>query len=257
MVAIYTTDQAIRRWTCSSGPQPRGSPRRAGDGVAGLEQDSAVLTDVTRFRAPRRARARLRHAVTVRPNSLPSAPPQGVDRGKLSERQQMLSSIKSEIAAIGRPAAATGAARTRGTHAQPRPLSDWRGSLRRRHPRSRRCSRRLRPQYGGVVGIAMQYLGIPYVYGGSSPSGFDCSGFVMYVYSKVGVVAAQRGRTVRLRTPVDRSQLQPGDLVFSTGSVTTASTSAAGRSSTRRTRATWSRSPVSGWYDSTWSAPPL
>jgi cell wall-associated NlpC family hydrolase len=73
-------------------------------------------------------------------------------------------------------------------------------------------------RYGGVVGIAMQYLGTPYVYGGSSPSGFDCSGFVMYVYSKLGVslphnAAAQYG----YGTPVDRSQLQPGDLVFFNG----------------------------------------
>jgi cell wall-associated NlpC family hydrolase len=73
-------------------------------------------------------------------------------------------------------------------------------------------------RYGGAVGIAMQYLGTPYVYGGASPSGFDCSGFVMYVYAQLGVslphnAAAQYGSG----TPVDRSQLQPGDLVFFNG----------------------------------------
>ena len=73
-------------------------------------------------------------------------------------------------------------------------------------------------RYGGVVGIAMQYLGTPYVYGGASPSGFDCSGFVMYVFAQIGVslphnAAAQYG----YGTPVDRSQLQPGDLVFFNG----------------------------------------
>lgn len=73
-------------------------------------------------------------------------------------------------------------------------------------------------RYGGAVGIAMQYLGVPYVYGGASPAGFDCSGFLMYVYAKVGVslphnAAAQYG----YGTPVDRSQLQPGDLVFFDG----------------------------------------
>jgi peptidoglycan DL-endopeptidase CwlO len=74
-------------------------------------------------------------------------------------------------------------------------------------------------QYGGVVGIAMQYLGIPYRWGGSSPStGFDCSGFVMYVYSKVGVslphnAAMQYG----YGSPVSFANLAPGDLVFFNG----------------------------------------
>jgi peptidoglycan DL-endopeptidase CwlO len=70
-------------------------------------------------------------------------------------------------------------------------------------------------RYGGVVGIAMRYLGTPYVWGGASPSGFDCSGFTMYVYAQVGVSLphssyAQYGMGVS----VSRSQLQPGDLVF-------------------------------------------
>jgi cell wall-associated NlpC family hydrolase len=73
-------------------------------------------------------------------------------------------------------------------------------------------------RYGGVVGIAMQYLGTPYVYGGASPGGFDCSGFAMYVFAQIGVslphnAAAQYGSG----TPVDQSQLQPGDLVFFDG----------------------------------------
>jgi peptidoglycan DL-endopeptidase CwlO len=64
----------------------------------------------------------------------------------------------------------------------------------------------------------MQYLGTPYVYGGASPAGFDCSGFVMYVFSQIGVslphnAAAQYGYGM----PVSQSQLQPGDLVFFNG----------------------------------------
>jgi len=66
-----------------------------------------------------------------------------------------------------------------------------------------------------VVSIAMQYLGCPYVWGGASPSGFDCSGFVMYVYNKVGVSLPHSSRLqYGCGQPVSRSELQPGDLVF-------------------------------------------
>ncbi|SNX54710.1 NlpC/P60 family protein [Thermoanaerobacterium sp. RBIITD] len=66
-----------------------------------------------------------------------------------------------------------------------------------------------------IVSIAKQYLGTPYVYGGTTPSGFDCSGFVQYVYKKAGKSIGRTtydqydgGRAVSL------SNLQPGDIVF-------------------------------------------
>ena len=67
-----------------------------------------------------------------------------------------------------------------------------------------------------AVSIAQRYLGVRYVWGGSDPSsGFDCSGFVKYVYAQLGVqlphYAASQYATTR---PVYPTQLQPGDLVF-------------------------------------------
>jgi len=70
----------------------------------------------------------------------------------------------------------------------------------------------------GIAGIAARYLGVPYVYGGSSPAGFDCSGFVEFVYSQVGVSlphsAAEQGR---LGTRVPVSAAVPGDVVVLDG----------------------------------------
>jgi cell wall-associated NlpC family hydrolase len=69
-----------------------------------------------------------------------------------------------------------------------------------------------------AASIAMRYLGVPYVWGGASPSGFDCSGLVMYVYAQLGIslghyTGAQWSETV----PISMSQAQPGDLVFFNG----------------------------------------
>jgi len=63
--------------------------------------------------------------------------------------------------------------------------------------------------------LATRYLGAPYVWAGSSPSGFDCSGLVMYAFGQVGVaIPHNAAQQFRLGTPVDRGRLIPGDVVF-------------------------------------------
>lgn len=76
-----------------------------------------------------------------------------------------------------------------------------------------------------IVNCAMQYLGCAYVYGGSSPRGFDCSGFTSYVYAQCGV-KINRTASAQLNNgyAVSRGELQPGDLVmFNSGSSSPAS----------------------------------
>ena len=66
-----------------------------------------------------------------------------------------------------------------------------------------------------IAQYALQYVGCPYVYGGSSPSGFDCSGFTTYVMKHFGYsINRTASSQMDNGTSVSKSQLQPGDLVF-------------------------------------------
>ena len=67
-----------------------------------------------------------------------------------------------------------------------------------------------------IVQMAMQYMGVRYRSGGSSPNGFDCSGFTMYLYGQLGysLPHTATGQYKNCGTYVAKSDLQPGDLVF-------------------------------------------
>ncbi|EJO5346140.1 C40 family peptidase [Clostridium botulinum] len=70
--------------------------------------------------------------------------------------------------------------------------------------------------HGDVIGYAMQFRGTPYVWGGTTPKGFDCSGFVQYVYRNAAGISLPRDTYGQIGAGmrVSRDQLQPGDLVF-------------------------------------------
>jgi cell wall-associated NlpC family hydrolase len=66
-----------------------------------------------------------------------------------------------------------------------------------------------------AVVLAERFLGVPYVWAGASPAGFDCSGLTMYVYGLLGIRLTHfTGSQIYEGTPVAPSQLAPGDLVF-------------------------------------------
>lgn len=80
------------------------------------------------------------------------------------------------------------------------------------------------PVYQGTVSGSMiaekakEYLGTPYAYGGSTPAGFDCSGFVYYVLNCFGLNASRTpAEQINMGVAVDKSNLQPGDIVLFAG----------------------------------------
>jgi len=194
-------------------------------------QDAQVIGEVKQFRHDVLVRARqLKIAHTRQENVVAerAAAKQQVESG-LAERQRLLGSIRGEIERLQREEAAR----------QARLAAEARARLQSQLAAQQRAVQAAQAQdvvgasavspdgvvsvappsqYTGAVGIAMQYLGVPYVWGGASPGGFDCSGFVMFVFAQMGVSLPHHAADqYNYGVPVSRDQLEPGDLVFFDG----------------------------------------
>jgi len=190
------------------------------------DQRTSVVGDVKTFRANvAREEAKLHRAQSQQKQVVAQRLAQkGAIQAKLAQRNELLRSVRSEIEhlrAVERARQLQLAQQARQQQAQQAlqtPVASFGVGPSPATAQAPVAAAPPSSNYSGVVGIAMQYLGTPYVWGGASPSGFDCSGFVMYVYAQVGVSLphssyAQYGAGV----PVSYDQLQAGDLVFFNG----------------------------------------
>ena len=183
------------------------------------DQDATTLGQVIRYRAQvKRERLQLKRARVAQAQIVATkASQKAAIEGQLAQRRSMLAGIRSEInriqAAERRRSLAIAASLQGQNFASPASTGVGAAGA---TPDGAVVAPPAR--YGGVVGIAMRYLGVPYRWGGASPSGFDCSGFTMYVYAQVGVsLPHYTGSQWAMGSPVSRDQLQAGDLVFFNG----------------------------------------
>jgi len=248
LVTLYTTDNSNSTLEVILGSKSLDDVVTSidnADRVASL--DSRVVQEVETFKgAVKRHERALAEAKVLQVRVVAERASQRRSiEGKLAERRRLLSSIESELAQL-RAAERARQARIE-AQARARLAAEARAAVAPQHQDAPAAAADVAAEpvaadaapvaeseeaaaaeptssaappsrYGGVVGVAMQYLGVPYRWGGADPSGFDCSGFIMYVYAQVGVsLPHYTGAQWGMGVAVSQSDLQSGDLVFFNG----------------------------------------
>ncbi len=225
LVTLYTTDQASTLEVILGAKSLDDMINRMDSAKSVTQLDTRILSQVKTFRtAVKRHGSLLAHARATQSRVVAerAAAKQSIE-SKIGEQNRLLSSIKGQISQLVAAQAARQLQMAREAQArlavqqhdaQP---SDTVVGISAIAPAADTVVAPP-PTHSNVANIAMTQLGTPYVWAGSAPGGFDCSGLVMWAYAQVGVSLphssyGQYGYGV----PVSRDQLQPGDLVFFDG----------------------------------------
>jgi cell wall-associated NlpC family hydrolase len=194
-------------------------------------QDATILASVKRYKAQVQAhRRKLNDSRAAQVRIIEDRADQKASiEGQLAERQQLYESVKAEIVQMQeaeqrRQAELAAQARARARAAE---LAAQAAAA---APQTTVSTTTYDPgiipaapppdgtRASQVVSIALQYLGVPYVWGGMSPSGFDCSGLTAYAYAQIGVSLPHHAASqFNVGVPVSYEDLQPADLVFFSG----------------------------------------
>ena len=143
------------------------------------------------------------------------------------EKLTVLIQPEEKVTLIGtkpEPVAVVAASRSAGTRAVPQTRSATRSAISTSAAANTPAPAKTAPPAAAngnaILEIASQYVGTPYVWGGTTPNGFDCSGFTSYVYRQIGInlprSSSQQGN---VGTVVSRANAQPGDLIWSPGHI--------------------------------------
>jgi cell wall-associated NlpC family hydrolase len=226
LVTLYTSDQASTLEVVLGARSLDDMITRMDSAKSVTSLDAQVLSQVKTFRAAvkrnhellAKARVEQQHVVAQRASA------KALIETQINTQNSLLASIKGEIAKI--------VAADRARQLQMAAAAQQRLSLARVSQAQSQDTivgaTAIAPQsltvvappstHSGAADAALGQLGTPYVWAGSQPGGFDCSGLVMWAFAQVGVsLPHSTYADYSLGVPVSRDQLQPGDLVFFDG----------------------------------------
>jgi peptidoglycan DL-endopeptidase CwlO len=227
LLSIYTASQPTTLEVVLGSQNLSSVLTRLDDANRLASVDGQVVGEVRTFKRSVIAHARvLKHDAAYASNLLEQRRSErAAVAGELDQRQHLLSSIKGEIATleaqeVERQLEAAREAKARIAAAQAAQAAQVQTTavgVTASTPEGAAVV----PASGyssQVVSIAMSYIGVPYVWGGSTPNGFDCSGLVMYSFAQLGISLPHSSYAMwNYGTAVPSDQLQPGDMVFFDG----------------------------------------